>query len=180
LPGRRVLRSGEFSAVLNRAVSPPLTMLARMHWEDSAYARSEQAAFSLSWLSALAPLVVNRPSARGQAGAWRSALEWRSLAQSAGLAVEPFEADSDRPSGASYDAQVQPTGLVVGDDAFGVAAQPGLKPAAIQLARCAETPIIGLSFSDGPQHRLMMVTPLPDLTLGGEGTVSALERLLDS
>jgi hypothetical protein len=178
LPDGDQLRSGEFSAVLNRVIAPPLAGLARTSGEDSAYARSEQIAFSLSWLRALAPLVVNPPTARGLAGAWRSSVEWRSLGRAAGLDVEPLVRESLAPEPASVFPQLPPTGMVIGDEAFGAAAEPRVKAAAIRLSQMAETPILGLWLSADRHRRLTMATPHPVLSLGGKGGVAALERVL--
>lgn len=174
------LRSGEFSAVLNRVISPPLTQLARADWEDSAYARSEQVAFSLSWLHALAPVVINPPAARGLAGAWRSPLEWRMLALDAGFEVEAFDADSDAHEPAHGVPLSPAPGMVIGESAFGMAALPGVAGPAIRLARLAETPVLGLWFCSGREGRFTMATPHPDLALGREAGLDALERLLDA
>jgi hypothetical protein len=174
----RCLRSGDYSAVLNRTIAPPLMVMARMGWEDSEYARSEQIAFALSWLRGLAPVVANPPTSRGLAGAWRSPLEWRALARSAGLEISPLVADSHDPDTTGGFPLTPATGLVIGKEAFGSAAQPGVKAAAIRLAQAAETPMLGFWFSDQHRSRLMMATPHPDLTLGGERGLEAVERLL--
>lgn len=174
--GRR-LKTGDFDAVLNRVITPPLTLLARMGWEDSAYARSEQIAFSISWLRALAPLVINPPAARGIAGAWRSALEWRVQARTAGFEVEPLRVDSRDPQSLAAFPLTPPDVLVLGEEAFG-AASPSQRAAAVRLARATGTPILGLWLTDSHAPRLTMATPHPDLTLGGEAGVDALERLL--
>jgi hypothetical protein len=174
----RCLRSGHFSALLNRAFVPPLTALARAGWRDSDYARSEQVAFCLSWLRALSPVVVNPPTARGLAGAWRSPLEWRQLAATAGFEVEPLVADSHCADRVKAFPFTPPDGLVVGDQAFGTAGAPEVKAAAIRLSRLAATPILGLWFSDRRRLQLKMATPHPDLTVGGGRALTALERLL--
>jgi hypothetical protein len=171
----RHLRSGDFSAVLNRAMLPPLTVMARAAWEDSAYALSEQSAFALSWVNALAPNVVNPPTPRGLAGAWRSPLEWRSLAAAAGLEPVPFKADTDALEAAPVFPDGPPNALVIGECAFGAAADEPVRAAAVRLARLASTPILGLWLTDG---RLAMATPNPDLSMAGAEGLAALEGLL--
>jgi hypothetical protein len=171
----RHLRSGDFSAVLNRTMLPPLTVMARAAWEDSAYALSEQSAFALSWLHALAPVVVNPPTPRGLAGAWRSPLEWRCLAAVAGLEAAPLEADSDAPDGTPMFPDGPPNALVIGDRAFGAAANEPVRGAAVRLSKLASTPILGLWLTD---DRLTMATPNPDLSIAGTEGMAALERLM--
>jgi hypothetical protein len=177
--GRRI-DSGNVAAVLNRALSAPLTLMAQMQWPDSDYARSEESAFALSWLQALAPVVVNPPAARGLAGAWRSRAEWSGLARRAGLDCAPHEADSHDPGSVHCFPQAPQNGLVIGERAFGLAARPEVRPAAIALAKVAGMPLLGLWLTDEQAPRLTMATPHPDLSLGGEPGIDALERVLSA
>lgn len=170
------LQTGDFAAVLNRMITPPMTGLARVNGADSVYARSEQVAFALSWLQALAPVVVNPPAPRGLAGAWRSAAEWRALALAAGFSVEPLISDSHAAEPFPVFPLAPPDILVIGDEAFGQAAEPEVAAPAIRLARLACTPILGLWLNG---RELTTATPHPDLSLGGERGHDALARLLD-
>jgi hypothetical protein len=180
LAGGRRIDSADLAAVLNRAVNAPLTLMAQMQWQDSDYARTEQSAFALSWLHALAPVVVNPPAARGLAGAWRSPAEWSGLARRTGLDCASHEADSHDPGGVNCFPQVPQNGLVIGERAFGLAARPEIRAAAIALAKEAGTPLLGLWFTDEISPRLTMATPHPDLSLGGESGIDALEAVLSA
>jgi hypothetical protein len=173
----RAIDSGRVSSVLNRMLIPPLDVLRRALPGDVTYARSELVAFTMSWLRALAPVVVNDPACRGLSGAWRSPLEWRSLARRAGLATTPVTAGTGRPGAAAETAMPVTDVLVVGDETFGAPADERLRRGAARLARLAETPIIGLSFAPGTR-RLASVTPHPDLSRGGDPGAHAIERLL--
>jgi hypothetical protein len=177
--GRR-FDSNDLAAVLNRAFSAPLTTMAQMQWQDSDYARAEQSAFALSWLQALAPVVVNAPAARGLAGAWRSQVEWSGLARRAGLDCASPRADSHDPDSVICFPQAPQNGLVIGERAFGVAARPEVRAGAIALAKAAGTPLLGLWFSAETSPRLTMATPHPDLSLGGEPGIDALEEVLSA
>jgi hypothetical protein len=154
--------------------------MAQMQWQDSDYARTEQSAFALSWLHALAPVVVNPPAARGLAGAWRSQAEWAGLARRAGLDCALDTADSHDPGRVHCFPQTPQNGLVVGERAFGLAARPETRHAAIALAREADTPLLGLWLTDEEVPRLTMATPHPDLSLGGEPGIDALEEVLSA
>jgi hypothetical protein len=175
--GRRI-DSADIAAVLNRTFLAPFTVMAQSQWPDSAYARSEQSAFALSWLQALAPVVLNPPVARGLGGAWRSATEWFGLAQRAGLPCAPLTADSHEPDTLMHLPMRPNDGVVIGTRTFGVADLPGLREAAVTLARTADTPLLGLWFSQEGPPRLETATPHPDLSLGGEAAVHALAELL--
>ncbi|MEA2213636.1 MAG: hypothetical protein QOF83_3584 [Solirubrobacteraceae bacterium] len=175
--GRRI-DSADIAAVLNRTILAPFTAMAQGQWPDSAYARSEQSAFALSWLEGLAPVVVNSPAARGLAGAWRSATEWFGLARRAGLPCAALTVDSREPDTLVRMPMRPNDGLVVGRQTFGVPDRPGLRAAAVELARAADTPLLGLWFSREGPPRLEMATPHPDLSVGGEFAVEALDELL--
>jgi hypothetical protein len=177
--GRR-LDSGTVSVVLNRVFSAPLTLLAAAQWEDSTYARSEQSAFALSWLQALAPVVINPPAARGLAGAWRSAVEWCGLARYVGLDCAGLVLDSHEPDSLLGFPTALHNGLVIGTRAFGLAARPEIRAAAVRLAQEAETPLLGLWLTEEASPRLMMATPHPDLSFGGEAGIDALDELMSA
>jgi hypothetical protein len=177
--GRR-LDSGDVAAVLNRAFTAPLTLMAQMQWKDSDYARTEQSAFALSWLQALAPVVINAPAARGLAGAWRSQVEWSGLARRAGLDCASPEADSHEPDSVICFPRAPQNGLVIGERTFGLAARSEVRAGAIALAREAGTPLLGLWFTGETSPRLTMATPHPDLSLGGEPGIDALEEVLSA
>lgn len=177
--GRRI-ETGEVTAVLNRMVAPPLSPLARGRWPDSGYARAEESAFALSWLPALAPAVLNAPAARGLAGAWRSPVEWSALARRAGLSFAPLARDSHEPGDLWRFPLTPQNGLVIGEETFGLADRPELRAGVVRLAREAQTPLLGLWFTPEVTPRLAMATPHPDLSLGGEPGVDALEELLSA
>ena len=174
----RVLRTGDVDVVLNRLLEPPVGALGHAVEADADYARSELTAFAASWLRALAPRVVNAPTPQGLCGAWRSPLQWRSLALAAGLPAARLSCDSADPAAALpvYGAEPGMTVLAVGGDAL-VGEMPGpVRAAARRLAQRTATPLLGLRFATG--WGLLDATPYPDLSLAGEAGVDALAAVL--
>lgn len=93
-----VIDSAEVDGVVNR-----LSWLSAQGFEgappaDREYATGELFALGLSWLESLGSRVLNRPSGFSLSGAWRTPAQWRALARSAGLPVDPY--DSDDPDDA--------------------------------------------------------------------------------
>ncbi|SOB86327.1 hypothetical protein [Streptomyces sp. 1331.2] len=208
LPDGRVLASDDVDGVLNRAVgvavgpAPPGTVsdtlsdtLSGTEGEtkddrgEAGYVQEELNALLLSLLTCLAPVSVNRPTASGLYGPWRSAAEWTVLAARAGLVVSPLRL-TDRPGEAPQRAAAAVTGrvLVLGGHVCGAPADEDPEAYA-RLARLAGTELLGIDVvgpelpgtdvpPDGGNHRTVFggADPLPDLRVGGE---AFLDRLLD-
>ncbi len=203
LPDGRLLASDDIDGVLNRAVGvavgpPPSDMPSDIPSDipsdppsdtpaatkddrgDAGYVQEELNALLLSLLTCVAPVSVNRPTASGLYGAWRSPAEWTVLAARAGLAVSPIRL-SDRP-GPDCPGPDRPTAvagrvLVFGGHVFGAPVGEDAQAYA-RLARLAGTELLGIDVHPDGDHRTVFggADPLPDLRVGGE---AFLDRLLD-
>jgi hypothetical protein len=179
--GRRLetLQSG---AVLNRVMWPPAGLVAAAAPADAAYARSELAAFAVSWLRALAPMVVNSPTPQGLCGRWRPPLQWRTLGLQAGLPVAPLHMASARPAAVEDRQAGSTTILMIGGELLCSDAPPQIREGARRLAALSGTAILGLRFAGTDpargQWRLLDATPQPDLSTGGDAAIAALEAVL--
>lgn len=179
--GRRLGTAG-VRAVLNRLVWPPLGMVAAAAPADAVYARSELTAFAVSWLHALAPVVVNEPTSQGLCGRWRPALHWRVLGMRAGLPVAPLHVTSAERSREEDGAAVSTTILSIGGELLGSSAPDAIRQATHRLAVLSKTAILGLRFAGADPARcgwrLLDAVPQPDLTTAGEAGIAALEAVL--
>jgi hypothetical protein len=182
----RVVRGREVGAVLNRLTVPPLYVLGAADPADRDYARSELTAFAASWLRTLAARVVNAPDPHGLCGRWRQPLEWRALAGRAGLPCAPLRLASEGPDmPAPWGLADEPgTATVLSVD--GRLLRAGVPDAVHRaggcLSRMARTRVLGMRFAgvDPAREgwRFLDATPYPDLSIGGEAGVEALERAL--
>ena len=181
--GRR-LRTGETTSVLNRMLQPPAAAAAAAVEGDADYARSELTAFAASWIRTLGPHIVNEPTPQGLSGRWRAPLRWRVLALEAGLPVAPFEFDSRQPPPLAYtpDGEPSTTVLTIGGEPFAAGMPAAVRAATRRFAVLAQTPIMGIRFAGSDPARsgwrLLDATPYPDLTIGGEAGIPALEAQL--
>ena len=184
LENGRHLRSGGIRAVLNRVIQPPVAGLGAAVPEDAEYARSELTAFAISWIRALAPIVVNQPTPQGLSGRWRAPLCWRALAAEAGLPVAQATFDSDDPASVPLAINGEPstTVLIIGGEALARGLPSAVQSAIRRFAGLARTPILGVRFAglDPARHgwRMLDATPNPDLSSAGDSAIKALERLL--
>jgi hypothetical protein len=181
LPNGRSLDSRIVRGVLNRAVSAPTAAPIVGHPEDRAYATAESAAFAASWLRSLGPRVVNPPRPNGLVGPFLHTLQWRALARRAGLDVVPFLADSSAPAVDDGLAR-SVTALAVGGRLLADAAPAGVRAGVATLSGLVDLPLMSVRFSGesdpaGP-WRLVDAWPYPDLFLGGEAGIEALEDVM--
>jgi hypothetical protein len=170
------------TAVLNRLSTPPVGVLAAVGGTDADYALSETSAFTISWVEALAPTVVNRASTQGYCGRWRTPLHWRTLAARAGLPVVPLTLDSGEPDPAVAHPTGNDTTVLCIGGRFLADAPAEVHAAAARLSTLAQTPILGLRF-DGADPaktgwRFLDASPQPDLSAAGEAGVDALVEVL--
>lgn len=188
LHGGRRLTSDQPIAVLNRLTVVPRERLDAVAGPDRDYALQELQAFFLSWLHALPGPVVNRPSPQALSGHWRHPSQWSLLAAEAGLATAPYrQASSDPPELAAAwpHPQKAPGGrttvLVVGErvipQADGV--PESTLDCCLRLRQLAGETILGvdLALSNGI-WTLAGVSLTPNLSLGGEPVLNALESVL--
>jgi hypothetical protein len=178
----RALHSVRAGAVLNRLMWPPNQLASVAPAPDGAYAESEMRAFVMSWIRSLAPVVVNAPTSQGLSGRWRSALNWRVLAVRAGLDVVPLHMSSQHPQDDHPERSPSRTVLAVGGELLCPKAPPAVRRGVRGLATLSETAVLGVRFAgtdaDPAGWRLMDATPQPDLRIGGEAGVAAMEGLL--
>ncbi|MFE4305289.1 hypothetical protein ACFRR6_04435 [Streptomyces sp. NPDC056891] len=183
LPDGRALASGDIDGVLNRLAYAPVEHLVFTSRADTLYAMEEMSALVLSWLECIAPITVNRPSARGLSGAWRSAAEWTVLAARAGLPVAPLPLSSSLPAGPHGDATATTTArtvVVLGERVFGAEPVRALVPACRRLAKLAGTDLLGIDLETDARDaaRFAAATTLPDLRIGGDALVDRLHEHL--
>ncbi|MGW2746592.1 hypothetical protein [Streptomyces sp. NPDC001450] len=180
LPDGRTLRSEDVKGVLNRLPEVPAGLAsADGSSADAHYALTEIGALLLSWLACVAPVAVNRPSARGLSGAWRSPAEWTVLASRAGLPVTPLSL----PGGADRSAVSAPprTVIVFREHVFASEGVAELADGCRRLALLADTALLGIEFrlasGTGPPKALFAgATPRPDLRAGGPRLLDRLFR----
>jgi hypothetical protein len=187
LAGGRRLDSGDLRGVLNRAYNVPLAMWRTAAEADRLYVQQEMFAFFLSWLHGLPCPVLNRPTAMGLAGTWRSESEWVCLAAKAGLPTPVFRQTSfDRLEESLGERRLRPlaaavrTVITAGTSTAGAAAPPAIADGCIQLAALAETALLGVEFIEGSAGAWTFAgaSPLPELSLGGEALLDALATAL--
>ncbi|CCK24472.1 hypothetical protein BN159_0093 [Streptomyces davaonensis JCM 4913] len=191
LPGGRGLDSDAVYGVLNRLTHAPVDHLRFATPADTAYAMAEWDALVLSWLQCLAPVTVNRPSALGLSGTFRSPAEWKVLAAAAGLEVSPLRLTDDITHEPPTDREPARTLLVLGDDVYGVpgvdgghraGALDGLSSASLRLARSAGADLLGIHLEPDAhaQHfaRFAGATLLPDLRIAGAPMLDGLHAYL--
>ena len=177
----RLLDGARVQGVLNRINGLPVEHFRQASPEDQAYAGQEQQAIFLSWIYALPGVMINRPSPRGLGGEVRSPAEWCWLATQAGLPVLPFSQNDEQPLGFSPgDTTLQ--WVVLDGEVYGASAQrcqTDLRNSTKRLAELSGLRLFGLGFctslSDEP--RFMTATTLPDLRLGGELLLDALNAV---
>lgn len=182
----RVINNRYVSGVVNRLAHVPL-----QHLEGAAdfeYATQEYTALFMSWLKALPAPIFNGVQSQGLSGAWRHVSEWVWLAAQAGLPTASYHQSSHDEIDETKQLrrivpETTPTTMVVtlGDRVFGPALPPRISAACRELARLAQTSLLGIELTVGPTHGLWTfasATPMPDLRLGGEPLLDELARQL--
>lgn len=179
LPRGQLLRSDDIDGVLNRIGFVPPSAVAALDMGDREYASQELGAFFLSWLFSIRGPVLNRPTARGLAGAWRSPVEWSWLAGQCGLPSTPY------PSGSEVDGSRPPPdasllAIVIGDHVVGDELPDDLRAGCRRLARQADTPVLGIWFERRPFGGPVFARAdlLPPLERGGDSSLDALAKTL--
>ena len=151
---------------------------------DRLYAAQEVTALFMSWLSALPPPVLNRPTSQGLSGAWRHPSEWACLAGRAGLATFPYRQDGRTLPQAT--ARLAPpstpnqTVFVVDGRFVGPAVPTGVAEGCRRLAELARTGLLGVELAEGADGLWTFAgaSPQPDLRLGGQALVEGLAEVL--
>jgi len=181
----RELNGGAIRGVLNRINTLPQEHLRAAGSADRLYAVQEQHAVFLSWLHGLTCTVINSPGPRGLCGDLRSPTEWVWLAGRAGLPAIPFRQGSTINSPALLPSRTITHQVTVLDgeiyssphtlkilDAF--------RASIARLAGLSGLRLLGVEFRRGPDGEPIFAsaTPLPDLRLGGEALLDALEDVL--
>jgi hypothetical protein len=188
LPDGRQINSGLTRGVLNRLQSIP-TSYFKASKADNLYAFQELSAFFISWLYSLPCLVLNPATPQGFSGEIRHISNWILLAKEAGLSVPKYEENS-------IDAEKVPfhwigrlvppqtkvkTVFVVESQIVGVDVPSDVSEGCMRLAELAQTPLLGVEFSDIPNEWIFIgATPCPNLLLGGDALLDALAQTLQS
>jgi hypothetical protein len=189
LPDGRQINSETTLGVLNRLQSIPTAQL-KASKADNLYALQELTALFVSWLYSLPRPVLNPATPQGLSGEFKHASKWILMANSAGLTTAKYEQDS-------YDADKAPfrwigrlvppetpvkTVFVVYSQVVGKDIPPEVAEGCRRIAELAETPLLGIEFSDSFNDPWTFVgaTPFPDLTLGGEALLDELAHALQS
>lgn len=176
--GRR-LESAAVRGVLNRVAWTPTDLVDRAAPADRDYAVQEVHAFFLSWLHAL-PRVLNPPTPRGLAGAWRSAAEWHVLAAAAGLRNAPVRVGTGAAAPDGTAAEPARTVCVAAGRVCGPRLPPEVEKGCAALSRLADTPLLGIDFvaAEPGEWTFAAATPFPALQHGGEPLCDALADFL--
>ncbi len=181
--GRR-FDSANVCGVLNRLVTAPAHLARRAVPEDREYAEAEWTAFCLGWLHGL-PNVINTPAPQGLCGAWRHASEWAMLAAEAGLAFPEFRQSSEDPEHDGYGGAVSRSAttsgvIVLRDRCYGAQVRDEIAAGCKRLAALTGSDLLGVEHTgfDDDECRVVHVTPLPDLTLGGDALIHGLAEAL--
>ena len=173
------LRSEKIAGVVNRIgfIAPSHT--AELVEDDREYALHELNAFFMSWLHALEAPVLNPPSARGLAGAWRPASEWVCLAQQAGLAHRVVT--SAEPEAAPFTQTPDRTAFVVGGEIVDDGVEEETRQACLRLSELSETPLLGIEFrmDDGSRPVFTGASPQPPIQIAGDAMLEALAYVLE-
>lgn len=184
--GRRIL-GGELRGVLNRVHTVPLSMWSKAAEADRLYVQQELFAFYLSWLHGLPCPMLNRPTAMGLTGAWRSETEWVCLAAKAGLPTPVYrQTSADRIDESQGHRRLVPPGMTArtviaaGTAVAGEAVPPEIAAGCLRLASLAAMPLLGVDFLSGSAGAWTFAgaTSLPELSLGGELLLDALAAAL--
>ncbi|HEV2817384.1 MAG TPA: hypothetical protein VGW40_09225 [Allosphingosinicella sp.] len=178
----RTLSSDAPEPILNRIATIPLARLQATAGEDFGYAMQEMYALYLSWLHAWPAIVINRPTPQGLAGCHRHGSAWAALGAEAGLRSRTWaQGSADPPEAGWVPPPAEATAFVVaGRAVLPPALAAGLAGPCRALAARAGTALLGIGFARDGQGEWEMVgaSPLPDLSLGGEPLVEALDEAL--
>jgi hypothetical protein len=179
--GRRLETLG-IRAVLNRLTWPPAGLVPAAAPADATYAQTELMAFAISWVRALAPVVVNAPTPQGLCGRWRTPLHWRMLGLQAGLPIARWHMANTQSGGEEDLRAASTTILTIAGELICPGAPPEIRRGARRLAALSGTAILGLRFAGADpaqgQWRLLDATPQPDLSAGSDAGIAALEEVL--
>jgi hypothetical protein len=171
------IRSEQVAGVVNRIGYITPAHVIDVVESDREYVLHELNAFFMSWLASVQAPVLNPPTARGLAGAWRPRSEWAYLAAEVGLdhlpvtssdsGLEPLQLGTEH---AGLTAITVAGGIV--DNGLG----EDMRQASLRLAELAETPLLGIEFAmDGEGHLILAgVTPQPSLQAVGDPVIDAI------
>jgi hypothetical protein len=168
----RVIDSADVAAVVNRLAWLDAEGCIAASRADREYAGAEIRALALSWLHGFGGRALNRPTALGLCGRWRSDREWRYVARRAGIAAcsAPGPAQAHRPT---------PLLVIDGQAVFAEEHQPPVD--APLLAAAIGLDAFSASFCiDAGRWELLDVTPRPNLTALGDAAVQAVAHALQA
>lgn len=173
LPGGRRWSDGEVTGVLDRLRYMPTPTTPGVAAADREYAREEQNALTLSWLTGLARAgcpFIGRPHAAGLSGEWRYQSEWRSLARAAGLPTAQLVLDTDATTDLP-NFQAMSSAISLCGQAFG-ALTPQHSRGVVRLAGLVDSDALTVWFD--AQGQVVGADPLGDLRGTGARGLDAL------
>lgn len=176
------LKSQNVAGVVNQIGFIPPSYTASMVEADREYASHEVNAFFLSWLNSVDAPILNPPSSRGLAGAWRPASEWASLAAKAGLGHTPLTSTGPEPTSPwSEGSPPHRTAITVDGEIVDDGLDEETRQACLRLADLASTPLLGIEFiiGDGGDLVFAGASPQPPLPVAGEAIIDALAYVME-
>lgn len=173
------LEGDRIAGVVNRIGFIPPACTWELVEADRDYALHELNAFFMSWLASIRAPVLNPPSARGLAGAWRPATEWALLAARAGLPHRPLT--STEPEPIPFAVPPAHTAITVDGEIVDDGLDEETRRACLRLADLAATPLLGVEFAVDQGDALVFTgaSPQPPLPVAGEAVLDALAYVLE-
>ncbi len=175
------IRSEQIAGVVNRIGYITPAHAIDVVDTDREYVLHELNAFFMSWLASVQALVLNPPTARGLAGAWRPRSEWAHLASQAGLDHMPVtSSDSGLEPARLGTAHDGLTAITVAGGIVDNGLSDGLRQSSLRLAELAATPLLGMEFVVDGEGGLALaaVTPQPSLQAVGDAVIDAIGHAL--
>ena len=171
------IRSEQIAGVVNRIGYITPAHVIDVVDADREYVLHELNAFFMSWLASVQAPVLNPPSARGLAGAWRPRSEWAYLAAEVGLDHLPVKSSDPGLEPLRIGTQHEgPTAITVAGGIVDNGLGEDMRRASLRLAELAETPLLGMEFATDDQGDLVLagVTPQPSLQAVGDAVIDAI------
>jgi hypothetical protein len=167
----RVIDSADVTAVVNRLAWLDAEAHVAASCADREYAGEEIRALALSWLHGFGGRALNRPTALGLCGRWRSDREWRLVARRAGIGCcsPPGLAAANRPS---------PILVIDGEAVFAAEHEPPLDAPLLAAATGLDAFSASFRVDAAGRWELADVDVRPNLSAFGDVAVEAVARAL--
>ena len=171
------IRSEQIAGVVNRIGYITPAHVIDVVDADREYVLQELNAFFMSWLASVQAPVLNPPTARGLAGAWRPRSEWAHLASQAGLDHVPVTSSDSGLDPVRLGTEHEGlTAITVAGGIVDNGLAEDMRQASLRLAELAETPLLGIEFAMNGEGDLVLagVTPQPSLQAVGDAVIDAI------